>query len=313
MENKEIDFSKFKFSLDLSKTNYQLDALQSELLRFYLRADRKFRMAFSINYTPQFFNFIKDKARLNEPISLSVCGQTRTGKSYSAISLCQYHQLQYKRLFTIDYICANSMEFLEKLQQFPKEKLLNRIFLIDEEKQAIFGYGSLAKKVKIQDVTNISAINNISTIMLTPFGWQNQHANYGLRTFGRCFDTKSVRFMLYNLQESGRGGTLPMGNIYLPIFTAFMPKEYGELLEKQYLEKKHEWVDMEREGKMDTMGLLKKNLAKTFIKDKQFLQLSKKNERMTYIATKLGSEWSVGESKEILQIALMMLNGIKFD
>jgi hypothetical protein len=305
------EIAEFKFSFDLSKANYQLDSLQNELLQFYVRADKRFRRAFSMNYTNQFLQYIRDKTRLNEPIAISVMGGTRQGKSYSSISLAQYHQLQYGKLFTSDYVCANVHEYIEKLQTFPTNKLFNRIFLIDEQKQTIFGIGSIARKMKINDVMNITAINNISTIMLTPHQWQQGgSSDYGLRAFGKCRDSKTVRLMLYNLQESGgKSGSLPMGNIYLPIFTYFYPKRFGDIMEKEYLKRKHEWVNNERTSDNDVLSTLRKKTALQFVKDEKYQELKKKKERITYLELKLGSEWTSKELDSIEQITQLISKG----
>lgn len=310
---KEIKFnaSELKFEFNLKNCDYKLDVLQEKLLQQYLRYEPKFRRAFYMNYTSEFFQFIKDKVKLNEPIHISVMGQVRGGKSYAMITLCIYHQACYGRLFTIDYICANVFEFLDKLKEFPEDKLKDRIFLIDEEKQAIFGVGSSAKKMKITDVQNIIAINNISTIMINPVSWANKDAFYGLRIFGRCFKTKTSRFMLYNL--TGNKSETPIGTLYIPIFTAFLPKLHADKLEKEYLDKKNKWVNLERKGEGDILSEIKRDSAKNFIRDKQFNELKSKDEKITYISQKLGSEWTKGEIEEIFYITKLLSKGISLD
>ncbi len=298
-----------KFSLDLSRANYQIDALQNRLLEFYLRADRNFRRAFSINYTNDFITFIKDKVKLREPIHISTIGATRSGKSYTMITVCYLVMALYNKRFTMDYVCGNAYEFIEKLKVMPEEDLLNSIFLIDEEKMTVFGVGSIAKKMKIADVQNIIAINNISTIMLNPSSWANKEATYGLRTFGRCFKTKTVRMMLYNLSEKGKGGEMPMGMIYLPIFTEVLDKKYADELEKEYLEKKNAWVKQEMRGEGDVLAEIKKTSAKGFIKDPKFMDIKTKNLRTTYINQKMGSEWTKTEIEEIESITRLLREG----
>jgi hypothetical protein len=275
----------------------------------YLRADPRFRRAFAKNYTNIFLKFLKDKARLREPIHIACLGKTRSGKSYSMISLAVFISACYGKRFGINNICANAYEFLEKLKVIPEDELKNSCFLIDEEKQSVYGVGSVAKKMKLTDVQNIIAVNNISTIMLNPNSWANKEADYGLRTFGRCFKTKTCRLMLYNLQEKGKGGELPMGNIYLPIFTAFLPKEYAQEIEKEYMDKKMNWVKGEMRGEGDVLYEIKKKSAESFCRDKKFLGLTKKNERMSYISYKLGSEWTKGECDEIFQLTKLLQAG----
>ena len=298
-----------KFSLDLSETNYQIDALQNRLLEFYLRADRNFRRACSINYTNDFITYIKDKVRLKEPIHISTIGATRSGKSYTMMTVCYLIMALYNKRFNMDYICGNAYEFIEKLKVMPEEDLKNSVFLIDEEKMTVFGVGSIAKKMKITDVQNIIAINNISTIMLNPSSWANKDATYGLRTFGRCFKTKTVRMMLYNLSEKGKGGEMPMGMIYLPIFTEVLKKDYADELEKEYLAKKNAWVKQEMRGEGDVLAEIKKTSAKGFMKDPKFMDIKTKNLRITYINQKMGSEWTKSEIEEIESITRLLRQG----
>jgi len=310
----EFSLKDLHFSFDLSKANYEIDCLQNRLLQLYLRADPRFRKAFATNYTHDFLQFLKDKARLKEPVHISVIGQTRSGKSYTSISIAVFLMACYGRKFTIKYVCANAYEFLEKLKMMPEEELLNSCFLIDEEKQSVFGVGSVAKKMKLTDVQNIIAMNNISTIMLNPRTWANKEAMYGLRTFGRDFSSKTCRMMLYNLQERGKGGELPLGNVYLPIFTAFLPKEYAEQLERDYVAKKKNWIRGEMRGEGDVLYEIKKKSAENFCRDTKFADLRKKDEKLAYIGLKLGSEWSKGEINEIFQITKLIQNGIiEFD
>lgn len=305
-----FDFSKLNFSFDLSKADYQMDILQQKMLEFYLRADPKFRRAFSQNYTSEFLQYLKDKAKLREPVRISTIGQVRSAKSYSMMSICIFLMACYKKVFTIDYVCGNAYEFLEKLKTMEESKLKDSCFLIDEEKQAVYGVGSVAKKMKITDVQNIIAINNISTIMINPVVWADKEAQYGLRTFGRCFKTKTVRLMLYNLQSKGHSSELPMGCIYLPSFTSFLPSPHGEKLEKEYLDKKNAWVQGEMRGFGDVLYDIKQKSAEVFIKDDNFLSLKKKSEKIAYIGVKLGSEWTKSEINEIYEITNLLNRGV---
>ncbi len=298
-----------EFTFNLKECDYQIDTLQNRLLEFYLRADRRFRHAFNLNFTNDFIQFLKDKARLREPTHLAIMGNTRSGKSYIGTTIAIMQMAFYGKKFDVDYICSNSYEFLEKLQSTPSEKLRNSVFICDEEKNP-FGVGSLAKKVKLQDVQNIIAINNISTINITPTRWSGgDNLNYGLRTFGRCFNTKTCRLMLYNLMEKGKGGELPLGNVYLPIFTAILPKAEADTLEQAYLKKKMKWVEAEQRGEGDVLADLKRKTAKAFSKDKNFLGLKSKRERITYITQVLGSEWTKSEIDEIESITKLLSSG----
>lgn len=305
----EISLKDLKFEFNLADCDYQLDVLQNELLKSYIRADPRFRRAFSQNYTSQFFQFLRDKARLREPIHLSIIGLTRSGKSSTAISLATYIMACFGKKFTIDYVCGNAVEFLEKLKSMPEEKLLNSCFLVDEEKN-LYGYGSISKKMNLQDVNSIIAVNNISTIMLNPISWADKNANYGIRIFGRDFASKTCRMMLYNLQSGGKSAELPMGNLYIPIFNVFLPKDYAEELNQAYLKKKMIWVNKEMRSENDVLAELRKKSAQNFVRDKNFLQIKKKKEKLSYIVNKLGSSWTGKECEDILTLTSLLQQGL---
>lgn len=256
---------------------------------------------------------MKDKARLREPISLSVMGVVRSGKSYGSISIATFLMACFGKQFGIEYICANAFEFLEKLKTMPEEKLKNSCFLIDEDKQSVYGVGSVAKKMKLTDIANIIALNNVSTISLNPSVWADKSCMYGIRVFGRCFSTKTIRCMLYNTQEHGHGGELPLGLLYIPSFMVFLPKPYADELEKAYLEKKKEWINLEMREGQDVLYEIKKKSAESFMRDKQYLELKKRGERETYIGLRLGSEWTKNEIEQIYEITKLLEKGINLD
>lgn len=309
MTDDEFNPKLINFKFNLADAKYELDALQEEMLRFYLQSDRRFKRAFYTNFTGAFLKFIEDKVRLNEPISISIMGGVRTGKSSIGLSIGVYHQAIQGRLFTIDYVNANEFEYLEKVKSMPEEKLNGRIFINDEQKNTVYGVASIAKRMKLQDVSNIIAKANISVINICPTRFPAQDtAWYGLRTFGRCFKTHTVRAMIYNLQEGN--STLPLGIIYLPIYDYFLPPEFAEPLKKAYLEKKDRWIVQERSGNADVMQELRQKLAHTFARDEQYKELTNKDQRIAYVTAKLGSEYTRGEILEIVTLTQMIANGI---
>jgi hypothetical protein len=304
------DINSNAFNVDLSTAVFEVDALQDDLIQYYLRHDKKFRYAYNINYTPKFLQMIKDKVRLNEVLHLSVVGETRSGKSYGMLTVTILINLLYGRIMTIEYVCSNAMEFLEKIQNMDESELIGSCFQIDEEKKASYGIGSVTKKVKLQDVQNIIAKNKICTISLTPDRWSNEQAIYGLRTLGRDFKNKLVRFMLYNLSGGGNAIKTPMGMVYLPIFTEAYPLDYVQKLQVEYELKKDGWIKEEREGRGDTLYKLKMSVANNLISDENYKKLKFRKEKEVYLGYKLGSEWSKGEIEEIVQLAKLLSNNI---
>lgn len=301
---------KFYVPYDFKVTDgfYEMDEMQNELLKDYIKQDRRFRRAYARNFTPTFVRYLVSKVRLREPTRISIIGNQRGGKSSVAIGIQGFLNALYLRKTTIDYICQNAYEFLERLQFMRMEQLLNSCFVIDEEKQSIYGIGSVAKKIKLTDVQNIIAMQNISTIMLNPTKWADNTAEYGLKIFGRNFKTRTCRAMLYNLQESS-SFALPMGMIYLPIYNVVLP--YWQELEKDYLIKKKEWIVAEQRGEGDVLAKVRHELAKKFSQDSNYLSLKKKKERIIYITTVLGSEYTQTEIEGIETLTGILMQGIE--
>jgi hypothetical protein len=247
-----------------------------------------------------------------------------THNSMAGLTLCIIHSLLNSRQFTMKYVCANEFDYIERLQNMPEIELINSIFLQDEQKNTAYGTGSVAKRMKILDVQNIIAINNISTIVITPDRFGNEKAFYGFRVFGKgVFKNKPftedgkpnynqlTRLMLYNLQEGSNG--LPMGMCYIPTVQKLLPEKHAQKLEKEYLDKKNEWVTKEMRGESDTLMMLKKNSAERFVKDDNFMGLKKKDEKITFISMVLGSEWTKGECLEVFNLTELIRKGINFD
>lgn len=299
---------KLKFGYDLSKADFQIDALQNQILQSYIRLDPVFRKAFYTDFTAQFFQFLKDKANLKEPIYISCQGNVRGGKSSSMISVMAFLNSCFGKTPSVKYICANGMEFLEKIKTFQEEETTNCCFLIDEEKMALFGVGSVSKKTKATDIMNIIAKRNVSIISINPVRFANEDgAFYGLRAFGRDFNQKLNRFMLYNLQEAGNHR--PLGLVYIPTYNVFLPKEIAEPLEHDYIKKKDEWISREMAGESDSLSEIRRKYASKFVDDEIFKQIKKKNEKVAYISAILGSEWTKGEIDDIYNLTSLMEKG----
>jgi hypothetical protein len=190
------------------------------------------------------------------------------------------------------------------------EETKDRFFICDEEHD-LFGVGSYAKKLRFDNVMSIIAKNNISVANLTPHSFANSDANYGIRLFGRDFENKLCRAMLYNLQAGSDSQGKPLGILYIPIFTAFLP--YAKPLEIAYLKRKDAWIENEQHESGDILYSLKRKTAENILKNKQFQALVKKKERIMFIAQKLGSSWSQKEIEEIETITSMLGRGVNFD
>lgn len=316
--------SELSFSFDLNNTIFEIDAIQDQILQYYLQTDMKFRRAYNVDFTMPFFKMISDKARLKQPVSLSCSGSVRGGKSSSMITVCMIHMALYGKIFTPDYICGNAIEYLEKLKDMPEEMTRNSIFQIDEEKQGIFSLGSVSKKMKLADVQNITAKYNVSTIMICPNKVANSSADYSLRCFGKgvykdnptlpdgtpnYVKPNITKFMVYNLQGGDRTNAFPLGMLYIPNFMDIFPKDYVVPFNEAYLKTKESWILNELKGTDDVLSEMRLKLAQNFAKDEKCMSLKKK-ERFSYISVCLGSGYTQSEINDIVNLTSLIEKGV---
>jgi len=169
--------------------DFVVDPLQQALIEKYCANDESFAQALFTDFTRLFFNFLRHKAQKNEPISISVMGIQRGGKSYASITLHAIMMLLRAKLPDSRFIVADKNDYLRALKMMPQGEVAATCFVVDEDKTAVYGTGSIARKQKIVDVQNIIAVNAISVIWIRPdeFSWSD--AQYGLRVFGR-FEAK---------------------------------------------------------------------------------------------------------------------------
>ena len=313
-KKEEIKLELKTMQVNVGDIIFEIDALQQELIQRYLRQDRNFLRAFYSNYTSLFMQFLTDKNKLGEPVTISIMGVTRSGKSTSGITIAGIITQLNNRLMNISHICGSQYEYMEILKE-NKVVQFGDAFVIDESKQAVYGTGSMAKKVKLMDIQNIIAVNNISSVYIKPDSWSFEGALYGLRAFGRGqFDKwgkllpmRINRFMLYNLQESSAGGALPLGMVYIPHFADYLKN--GKQLWKDYSAKKQAWVDEEQHGTSDVMLENMFKVGQRLTNSEIFKQIRKSSEKKVFIATALGSEVTKGEIEQIFRLTSLIQQG----
>lgn len=228
-----------------------------------------------------------------------------SGKSTSAIYIAGKVKEMVGETLLPYNVCGSEFEFIDNLKNAKK----NDFYVIDESKKTVFGVGSTAKKLKILDVQNIIAVNNISTIWIRPDRWSFEHATYGLRSAGRSFDSKPRynKYMLYNLQATGGAGEFPMGMVYIPHYEETLKD--GKNIDKWYRAKKQAWVDKEQKGEGDAIYKFKLKIARKLAKDDKFSEMKKK-QKIVYISATLGSEWTRTECDEVVIMAEMIRGGM---
>ncbi len=295
-----------KIKLDINNANFVSDALQEEAIFSNLRKNPEFLQAFNTDLTKLFYQFIEDKQKLNEPVTLSLKGSVRSGKSTIAITIaCKIAELNNKE-FSVKNVCSDEYDFLSKV----KDSEDNDVFVIDESKESVFGVGSMAKRMKIHDIQNIIAKKNISTLWITPRRFNDTNSDYGLQTIGRARNVKPNlgKLLLFNLME-GRGiFTPPFGFVILPIYKDVY--SYGQKLSDEYEALKDAWIEKEKESDTNIMYEIQKKRAIELNENPKYVSLEKIKDKSVYAKSVLPSEFTKVEIDEIVRLSKLIAEGV---
>lgn len=119
----------------------------------------------------------------------------------------------------------------------------------------------------------MSYSSNVHTIWIHPPHFVGRNALVGLETYGRNFDHRVTRCIMYDLHDNPKSGT-PMGLVYIPVFR-------NKNFEKKYTKKKWEQVDGLLKGE-DISGLVdaRFRIAKALGKNKVFKEAPNNKIRM---------------------------------
>jgi len=292
------------------KAHFETDTLQETFIYNSMRENKKFLRTMHTDFTPQFTDYLIRKTELDEPIGIGIKGVVRGGKSSFAILIaCFLCGLRNKKM-DVDHICKNEFDFLEKV---PSAEF-GDVYVIDESKCAVYGIGSVAKRMKLKDIQNIIAVKNISTFYLTPREFNDTNSDYGFHVLGRARNCQPrlIRSLLYNLQERAVGTYVPYGLVTYPLFMDTVP--YGEQFNKEYMQKKLSWVNQEQKSEGTIMHDIQLRMAKYLMQQQDFMAVKKKRERMILAKKYLADEFTEQEKGDIVSMVYMLEAGtLKFE
>ena len=182
----KFELKNLKFQFNLADAEYELDALQEKLLQTYIRVDPRFRRAFYTNFTQEFLQYVRDKVKLGEPLSISTMGIVRTFTENNFI----YTDIGWKK--------PNDMQECKKVlsYNFNKEKYEWQDFELMKRKRN--------KKEKFYRITfsnnrNIELGENHPIFTLNK-GWKNASFLYSGTTFGMMKNSFVSKSNKYNYQ-----------------------------------------------------------------------------------------------------------------
>lgn len=199
---------------------YITDEFEELLLLDIAQFDTDTLKKISRDVTQTLKNWIDNKIRKKENVSLNAKGSTRSGKSLAMLSLNDTILSNYdnKEFDTVKIVCANQKEYRQQLRTAD----FGDCFQIDENAFAHVGLGSVTEMQQLKDIQNIIAKKNIHTTYITPRVFLETNASLGLSTWGKDSKNWLTRFLLYDL----RNRTTPlMGYVVIDVGKLF--RKYG--------------------------------------------------------------------------------------
>jgi hypothetical protein len=215
---------------------YEVDPIQDKRIKDKMSKNPEYARIMSVNESKLFYEWILKKIQLKENILIEIKGYPRSGKSITAITLAKLISQIVGKKFIQHQICKNESEYYQKLRIWNKlGKSFNSAWVVDEQVETHVSVGAYSEMSMIEDLNNIIAIECVHTIWVHPPHFVGRNALVGLETFGRNFEHKITRCIMYDLHENKKTG-IPMGLVYIPIFR-------DKSFEEDYIEKKWDQVD----------------------------------------------------------------------
>lgn len=245
---------------------YEIDNIQNERVRDRMMKNPEYARIMSMNKTKLFFEWLQQKIKLKENITIEIKGYTRSGKSVTGITISKLITKLVKQIHGIDrefehyQVCKNESDFNQKVRNWAKQKkTFNTAWVVDEQTETHVGMGSYSELTMQEDINNIVAMECLHVCWIHPPHFVGRNALVGLETYGRNFEYGITRCIMYDLHENKKVG-IPMGLVYIPIFR---DREF----EKQYIGKKLEQIEgvmtgQDITGRVDARFKIARALAK---------------------------------------------------
>ncbi|MFW6246888.1 MAG: hypothetical protein ACOC22_01790 [bacterium] len=204
----KFELKNISFDIDPFEELLLLDAYNNEEIKIKLNTD----------VTNTFINWIKNKQKKKEVISINYKGGVRSGKSLCSLKhvdkILEFHN---KDLTDINYIvCGNQMEYRKKLEKAE----FGDYFQVDENAFSNSGEGTNVEMAQLKDLQNIIAKKNIGTSYITPKVFMSNTAEIGLSYLGKDSNNWLSKFLLYYIGKAR------------PVLLGYVITDVGELFRK---------------------------------------------------------------------------------
>lgn len=200
--------------------DFIVDKFEEMMIQDILRHDTETLEKISRNVSEEFKEWMENKIKAKENVSINIKGETRSGKSLCGLSVVDTLQGYYdgKGFDTEKIVCANQKEYRGKLSDVD----FGDAFQIDENAFTNVGIGSHTELQQLKDIQNIIAKKNIHTIYITPRMFLETNASMGLSSWGKDPKNWLTRFLVYRLTSKH----MPLMG-YLVVDVGKLFKKYG--------------------------------------------------------------------------------------
>ena len=191
----EIPPQEFLKKFEHKNIKFIVDEFEQLLLNDVYANDIETMKKLKRNVSDMFRRWIENKISKKENISISIKGQTRSGKSLLGLSVVDEVLINYdgKYFDTPKIVMGNQKEYRAKL--FDAD--FGDVFQIDENAFANVGLGSDTEIQQLKDIQNIIAKQNIHTIYITPRTFLDVNSELGLSTWGKDSANWLSRVLVY--------------------------------------------------------------------------------------------------------------------
>lgn len=246
---------------------------------------------FFYNATQFFITECKKYVQRQQCLRISIMGETRSGKSETAITLCLlftnfFNECQKKGLFNksdvitegfahlkknvfdTTNILSSQHEYINILRHKAADKTLNygQFWQIDETIEQTGGIGSYTEEIELRNVNNIVAKFFQNEIWICPVRFKTQNCPYGLRVYKKDVINRVNWCLLYKIDQSQTIGYSFLGWVNVPLHT-------NEVLRKEYDHKKNLWIQEQFMGGGNTRMKERKKTAEQLSQDELFSEL----------------------------------------
>lgn len=273
----------------LGECSQGLPALKEHHLEVLEELEIKKSSAFGQNKTRFFVNEIFRYASEQKVFRTAHMGETRGGKSESAMMTAMIQAFFFNKLyqrghfdnvdvdikkglvvFGVDHIHHNKTEYLNYVRRTFRDKTLvyGTVSVIDEEEESTGGLGSMSEFAEIRNYNNVVAKYNLGEHWIYPKRFVEMNASYGINWFIKDRKRRVNWGLLYRMENWSRG-------ISSQSFLGWVcfPLHGHEELRKAYEKKKNAWINETIAGGGDPRAKLRAEAAAIVATDELFGQM----------------------------------------